>query len=283
MDSNEKNSGTLYVCATPIGNLEDITLRVLRVLREVDIIAAEDTRHTRKLLSFYEISAQLTSYHEHNKAVATVGLVQKLREGLDVALVSDAGMPGISDPGQELIKACRENGIAVTVCPGASAGIAGLVLSGICCGRYVFEGFLPRGKKERRKILESLTAEKRTIVLYEAPHRLRDTLRDMLACLGDRQVAAVREITKKFEEVRKSSVADLISHYDVDLPRGEFVLVIEGFAGEVGHCDDWPDDLNEHMELYTSTGHDEKGAMKMVAKDRGIPKSAVYSMLKIKK
>jgi len=282
MDNRDANTGMLYICATPIGNLEDISLRVLRVLREVDVIAAEDTRHTRKLLSHYEISTPLTSYHEHNKLAVTPQLVNKLCGGQAVALVSDAGMPGISDPGQELVAACHENGIAVTICPGATAGVAGLVLSGICSKRYVFEGFLPRNKKDRRKALEGLASESRTIVLYEAPHRLCATLSDMADFLDDRQVAVVREITKKFEEIRKGLAIELVEHYKGNPPRGEFVLVIEG-GRSAENTADWPEDLADHVRAYLSDGVSEMEAMKMVAKARGISKSEVYSVYKIMK
>jgi len=282
MGNEDKGIGTLYICATPIGNLEDISLRVLRVLREVDIIAAEDTRHTRKLLSHYEISTNLTSYHKHNELSATAQLVNMLCAGQDVALVSDAGLPGISDPGQGLIDACYESGIAVTICPGATAGVAGLVLSGLCTKRYVFEGFLPRKKKERRKVLEGFATERRTVVLYEAPHRLHSTLCDMNDFLGDRQVAIVREITKKFEEVRKGLIVDLIEHYKENPPRGEFVLVIEGCCS----VEDFvavPNDLSDQVRVYVSMGVEEKEAMKIVAKERGVSKSVVYSAYKIVK
>ena len=282
MSHRDLDKGTLYVCATPIGNLEDISLRVLRVLREADLIAAEDTRRTLKLLSHYEISATLTSYHEHNEVSKGRKIIEKLLSGQSVAMVSDAGLPGISDPGHELIWACNEEGINVTICPGATAGIAGLVLSGICTRRYVFEGFLPREKKERRKTLEALAREARTIVLYEAPHRLVTTLNELTKYLGDRPAAAVREITKKFEEVRRGSLTDLVCYYNDNPPRGEFVLVVEGVDVD-NVASDWPDDLVEHIGIYLAAGHEEKEAMKMTAKDRGVSKSAIYSEYKLKK
>ena len=274
--------GQLFVCATPIGNLEDITLRVLRVLGEVDLIAAEDTRRTLKLLNHYEISTPLTSYHEHNRHKKGPVLVDRLVAGQNVALVSDSGMPGISDPGQELIKICHEKGVGVTICPGASAGVAGLVLSGMDSRRYVFEGFLPRTKKERGKALEALVLERRTIVIYEAPHRILGALNEIFARLGDRRAAVVREITKKFEEVKGGRLSDLVRYYEDNPPRGEFVLVIEGACCEEDDLN-WPEDLSEHMARYLESGLEEKEAMKMVARDRKLPKSAVYSAYKIKK
>jgi len=279
--TDHREKGILYICATPIGNLEDITLRVLRTLREVDVIAAEDTRITVKLLNYYDISTPLTSYHEHNKAQKGLLLVERLLHGENIALVTDSGMPGISDPGQELILLCYENGINVTVCPGATAGVAGLVLSGICAKRYAFEGFLPRGKKERRKALEAIVAEIRTIVLYEAPHRLLETLRDLLNSLGDRKIACIREITKKFEEVRKGQLADIVEYYAENSPRGEFVIVLE--AAQTKEKMQWPTDLDGHMGMYFAKGLDEKEAMKMVAKDRAVSKSVIYHEYKINK
>ena len=277
---NEKTEGTLYICATPIGNLEDITLRVLRVLREVDLIAAEDTRRTLQLLNHYDIKTPLASYHEHNRSGRGPQLVSKLLLGTNVALVSDSGMPGISDPGWDLARLCREAGVDVTICPGASAGIAGLVLSGFDSRRYAFEGFLPREKRRRKEALAALAKERRTMVMYEAPHRLLDTLRELFENFGDREVAAVREITKKFEEARRGVLTELIEHYEESPPRGEFVLVIEGVQ-EIER--EWPEDLAEHVGIYIQAGLDEKDAMKRAAKDRGISKSDVYSAYKIKK
>ncbi|MCL2376149.1 MAG: 16S rRNA (cytidine(1402)-2'-O)-methyltransferase [Defluviitaleaceae bacterium] len=272
-----ENKGQLYICATPIGNLEDITLRVLRVLKEVDLIAAEDTRHTLKLLNHYDIKTPMTSYHEHNEAGKAVQLVDKLLGGASIALVSDCGMPGISDPGHELIKGCHEAQIPVTVCPGASAGISALVMSGISARRYAFEGFLPREKKKRKDILGSLASEHRTIILYEAPHRLLVTLRELYEHLGERQVSIVREITKKFEEVRQGSLAEMIEYYDENPVKGEFVLIIEG-AAKVPQ--DWPENIMLHVEHYVEAGLSEMDAMKKAAKDRGVAKSEVYRAYK---
>jgi len=273
--------GMLYICATPIGNLEDITLRVLRVLREVDVIAAEDTRTTIKLLNYYEISKPLTSYHEHNKIAKARHIIDKIKVGESVALVTDAGMPGISDPGQELIEMCHKEGVSVTICPGATAGVSALVLSGIAARRYAFEGFLPRDKKERRKALEALAQETCATIIYEAPHRLLETLRDLQKYVGKREVAVVREITKKFEEVQRGDLADIIEFFTEKPPKGEFVVILEGCTN-VEPANDWPESLNEHVKIYLDVGFDEKGAMKMVAKDRGVSKSIVYSEYKIK-
>jgi len=276
---NEK-IGQLYICATPIGNLEDITLRVLRILKEVDLIAAEDTRYTLKLLNYYDIKTPMTSYHEHNETGKAEKLTDKLLGGASIALVSDSGMPGISDPGHELIQRCHELQIPVTICPGASAGISALVLSGISARRYAFEGFLPRDKKKRREILQNLVNESRTIVLYEAPHRLLATLREIYEHLGERQIAIVREITKKFEEVKQGSLVDMIEYYDENPAKGEFVLIIEGAAKT---AQTWPEDVLFHVEQYIEAGLSEMEAMKKAAKDRGVAKSEIYNAYKVKK
>jgi len=272
------SNGTLYICATPIGNLEDITLRVLRVLAEVDLIAAEDTRHTLKLLNHYEIKTPLTSYHENNKNSKGGFLIQKLMDGANVALVSDSGMPAISDPGRDLVQLCYENEIAVTVCPGASAGLSALVLSGFKAQPHVFEGFLPRGDGDKREVLQLLAAERRTMIFYEAPHRLVETLKYMRQILGDRQIAVVREITKKYEEVKHGSISKMEQIFTDTPPKGEFVIVVEN-STQI-QKNEFPQDLNEHMQIYISQGFNEKQAMKMVASDRGIGKSAIYNELK---
>ena len=274
---NENNKGQLYICATPIGNLEDITLRVLRTLREVDLIAAEDTRHTLKLLNHYDIKTPMTSYHEHNEATKSESLTQKLLDGANIALVSDSGMPGISDPGRELIRKCHELQIPMQICPGASAGISALVLSGLCARRYAFEGFLPREKKKRRAALASIATEQRTIVLYEAPHRLLSALQELYEHLGDREIAVVREITKKFEEVRRGNLAEIIKYYDENAIKGEFVLVVKGSVPSV---ENWPKDIMFHVEHYVEMGMSEMEAMKKAAKDRGVAKSEVYKAYK---
>ncbi|MDR2168312.1 MAG: 16S rRNA (cytidine(1402)-2'-O)-methyltransferase [Clostridiales bacterium] len=272
-------SGILYICATPIGNLEDITLRVLRVLGEVDLIAAEDTRHTAKLLAHYEIKTPMTSYHENNREAKGAYLIERLQNGANVALVSDSGLPGISDPGRELVLACHEHGIGVTVCPGASAGLAGLVLSGFRARPHVFEGFLPRDKAARRRVLESQREAPRTVVLYEAPHRLLATLREMMEILGDRQIALARELTKKFEEISFGAISEIIAKLEERPPRGEFVIVVEG-AGEIAPT--YPEDIMFHVEQLIAQGHGEKDAIKMAAKARGLAKSEVYNKLKRK-
>lgn len=275
--------GTLYLCATPIGNLEDITLRVLRTLREVDLIAAEDTRNTIKLLNHFEIHTPMTSYHEFNKVEKAHELIGKLLEGMDIAVVTDAGTPGISDPGEVLVRFAMERGIPVTSLPGAAACVTALTMSGQETRRFAFEAFLPREKKERREILEELRSETRTIVLYEAPHHLKKTLVELMEILGDREISVCRELTKRYEEVRKSPLSEIIAYYEEHEPRGEYVLVIAGKArsqialerqesfGELT--------IAEHVAQYEAQGLDRKEAMKAVAKDRGIGKREVYQAL----
>ena len=275
----EKTTGKLYVCPTPIGNLEDVTLRVLRMLREADLIAAEDTRGTVKLLNHYEISTPMTSYHEHNKIKKGLELVKKMADGCVIALVSDAGMPGISDPGEELILMCRQNGIPVEVLPGATASVTALVLSGQPCRRFAFEGFLPKDKKERRKRLLAVAEEKRTIILYEAPHHLRDTLEELLSVIEpERPVSVCRELTKKHETCLGTTLAEAAETYRKEEPRGEFVLVIAGRSEEeeeqMEHALWEKLSFTEHMEKYADM--DRKEAMRQVAKDRGISKRDVY-------
>ena len=221
-------TGTLYLCATPIGNLEDITLRVLRTLREVDLIAAEDTRNSIRLLNHFQIKTPMTSYHEYNKIEKAWQLVDRLREGKNIALITDAGTPGISDPGEELVRICTEEGITVTSLPGPAACITALTMSGLPTRRFAFEAFLPREKKERAEILSHLKEETRTIVLYEAPHHLKKTLDELCDVLGNRQAAVCRELTKRYEEKTLSTISDLISYYKDNEPRGEYVLIIHG-------------------------------------------------------
>lgn len=278
------NSGTLYLCATPIGNLEDITLRVLRVLREVDLIAAEDTRNSIKLLNHYQIHTPMTSYHEHNKIAKAYQLVDKLRAGQRVALITDAGTPGISDPGEELVRICREEGIAVTSLPGASACVTALTMSGLPTRRFAFEAFLPRDKKERQAVLEGLRAETRTIVIYEAPHHLIATLGELQAVLGgERRLALCRELTKKHEETMQTTLADSLHYFESHEPRGEFVLVISGVSRaqlEQEQQAAWADmSVEEHMAYYESQGVDRKEAMRLVARDRGVSKRDIYQSL----
>ncbi len=276
-------SGTLYICGTPIGNLEDITIRVLNTLKEVDLIACEDTRHTIKLLNHYDIKTKMTSYHEHNKQTKGEELIKEIAGGKNIALVTDAGMPGISDPGSDLVKLCLQNGIPVTCCPGATAQVTGLVLSGISARRYAFEGFLPRDKKERKEVLQSLTSEYRTTVFYEAPHHLTTTLSDLLKALGDRKAATVREITKKHEAILTGTLSFLLDHFTQTEPLGEFVIILEGADKEQAvkdAQDKWLEiSFTEHLEIYLQKGASKKEAMKLVAADRGIPKREVYAQL----
>ncbi len=276
-------SGTLYLVATPIGNLEDITMRALRTLREVDLIAAEDTRQTLKLLNHFEIKKPMVSYYEHNKLEKGGVLIGQLLEGKNIALVSDAGSPGISDPGEELVKLAVEHGITVTMAPGPAAAVMGLVLSGLPCARFVFEGFLSVNKKSRILRLNSLKEETRTMVFYEAPHKLVNTLKDMRTVLGNRRIALARELTKKFEEIVRCTLEEALARYETEAPRGEYVLVVEGMdessaAEEVRKK--WDEmTLQEHLELYMQSGMDKKQAMKKVADDRGLSKRDIYNAL----
>ena len=275
--------GKLYLCATPIGNLEDITLRVLTTLKEVDVIAAEDTRHSIKLLNHFEIKTPMTSYHEYNKVEKARRLVEKLKEGLNIALITDAGTPGISDPGEELVRQCYASGIAVTSLPGPAACITALTVSGLGTRRFCFEAFLPAEKKERSRILEDLKRETRTMIIYEAPHHLLRTMKELKEVLGDRKVTVCRELTKKYEEIAPVTLSQAIERFSVEEPRGEFVLVIEGRAVEEMIREEqkvWEElSIEEHMERYLSLGMDKKQAMKEVAKDRGISKREVYQEL----
>lgn len=276
-------AGRLYLCATPIGNLEDITFRVVRTLKEVDVIAAEDTRNSIKLLNHFEIKTPLTSYHEFNKYDKAKVLVNRILGGENVALITDAGTPGISDPGEELVRQCYEAGVEVTSLPGAVACITALTLSGLSTRRFVFEAFLPNDKKEKTAILEELRSETRTIILYEAPHRLKKTITELVPILGNRKLTVVKELTKLHENVFLTTLEEALDYYRENEPRGEFVLVIEGkkleeikkekeaFFQEM--------DVNEHMKIYLDKGMDKKEAMKAVAVDRGIPKREVYKML----
>ena len=276
--------GTLYLCATPIGNLGDITLRVIELLKECDLIAAEDTRNTLKLLNHFNIDTPMTSYHEHNKFSKGPVLLEKLKEGKNIALVTDAGMPGISDPGEDMARLCRQEGIPVTVAPGASAVVTALVLSGMPARRFVFEGFLPTDKKEKAEVLARLEKETRTTVFYEAPHRLTDTLKELLKSAGNRDAACVREITKKYEEVKKDSLENLLAFYGENPPKGEFVVIVGGADAEKlrqEEIEGWESiSLEEHMKKYTDSGMSEKDAMKQVAKDRGVSKREIYALLK---
>ena len=276
-------AGILYLCATPIGNLEDMTFRCIRILKEVDLIAAEDTRNSIKLLNHFEIKTPMTSYHEYNKIEKGHKLVEKLLEGQNIALITDAGTPGISDPGEELVKMCQEAGITVTAVPGPAACITALTISGLATRRFAFEAFLPTDKKERQMILEELKEETRTMILYEAPHRLLKTLKLLQETLGNRRISICRELTKRHETVFATTIEDAITHYEMQEPKGECVMVIEGKSFEEIRAKEqarWEEmSIAEHMEYYESQGMDHKEAMKKVAKDRGISKRDVYKEL----
>ena len=273
-------SGKLYICPTPIGNLEDMTYRTIRILNEVDLIAAEDTRHSIKLLNHFEISKPLTSYHEHNKDSKGGYLINKLLEGENIALISDAGMPGISDPGEDIIKQAIEHNIDIEVLPGGTASITALVGSGLETAKFAFEGFLDRDKKVRRNQLEELKEERRTIIFYESPHRLKDTLKDMLKVLGNRRIAVNREITKKYQEIIREDIETVINIFNEKEVKGEFVLIVEGFKGEKTVQNSY-EDLTEREYVITlmENGMDKKDAIKTVCKDRKLKKDVVYKQV----
>ena len=282
-----KTTGTLFLCATPIGNLEDITLRVLRTLQEVDLIAAEDTRNSIKLLNHFQIKTPMTSYHEYNKIDKGRFLVEKMLSGENIALITDAGTPGISDPGEELTAMCYEAGIPVTSLPGPAACITALTLSGLPTRRFAFEAFLPMEKKERQAVLEELKNETRTIILYEAPHKLVKTLEDLYKALGNRKMTLCRELTKKHETAFQTTIEELIHYYGKEKPLGECVLVIQGKSRlemEKEAQASWESiPIEEHMRQYEGKGISRKEAMKLVAKDRGMTKRDVYQYLINKK
>ena len=277
-------AGILYLCPTPIGNLKDISERVLETLREADLIAAEDTRNSMKLMNAFDIHVPMTSYHEYNKTEKAYTLIDKLKEGTNIALISDAGTPGISDPGEVLVKMCHEEGIKVTSLPGPCACITALTLSGLSTRRFAFEGFLPSDKKERKEVLEDLKREYRTFIVYEAPHHLKNTLAELKDALGDtRKIAVCRELTKKFEEVLHFDLSSAVEYYEKNDPKGEYVLVIEGLnrSEEKEKIQkNWQViSIEEHMKIYLDAGLDKKEAMKAVAKDRGVSKSEIYNSL----
>ena len=280
------NPGTLYICATPIGNLEDITYRVLRCLREVDLIAAEDTRNSIRLLNHFEIKTPMTAYHEYNKYDKARYLVQELLNGKNIAIITDAGTPCISDPGEELVRQAAEAGIVITSLPGPAACITALTLSALPTRRFAFEAFLPAEKKERQEILAELSRETRTMIVYEAPHHLRKTLAELAETLGeDRRISLCRELTKTHEESIRTTLGDAIAKYEAEEPRGEYVLVIEGKSREALRqeaIEDWTAmPLADHMQHYLDQGLSEKDAMKAVAKDRGLGKREVYQAWKV--
>ena len=277
------SKGTLYLCATPIGNLEDMTFRAVRILKEVDVIAAEDTRNSVKLLNHFDIHTPMTSYHEFNKIDKGQYLVKRLLEGENIALITDAGMPGISDPGEELVRMCRDAGVPVTAVPGACACVTALVISGRPTRRFCFEAFLPTDKKERRAVLEELKTETRTSIIYEAPHRLVKTLQELLNELGDRNITVCKELTKKHETCFETTLKEAVPYYEQNEPRGEYVLVLEGCARQ--QMEQEAQDalkemsLGDHMKLYEEQGMNRKDAMKQVAKDRGVGKREIYQAL----
>ena len=276
-------AGKLYLCATPIGNLEDITMRVLRTLQEVDLIAAEDTRNSMKLLNHFEIKTPMTSYHEYNRIEKAHVLIAKMQEGTNIALITDAGTPGLSDPGEDLVRLCYEAGIEVTSLPGACACVTALTLSGLGTRRFCFEAFLPMEKKERQEILNELKEETRTIIVYEAPHRLVRTLGELLEALGNRRLTICRELTKKHETAFQTTLEEALEYYQEQEPRGECVLVLEGKSREQVRLEQqqsWESiSIEEHMEQYLAKGMDRKEAMKQVAKDRGVSKRDIYQAL----
>lgn len=276
-------AGTLYLCATPIGNLQDMTQRVIETLRMVDVIAAEDTRNSIKLLNHFDIHTPMTSYHEYNKVEKAEQLVGQLLEGRQIALITDAGTPAISDPGEVLVRMCHEHNVPVTSLPGPCACITALTLSGLSARRFCFEGFLPAEKKERRVVLEELGRESRTMILYEAPHHLVGTLEELYGCLGNRRITLCRELTKKFESVMPTSLEQALEYYRTEEPRGEYVLVLEGKSFQELRREEiasWEAmTIEEHMAYYEGQGMDSKAAMKQVARDRGVGKREIYAYL----
>lgn len=276
-------AGILYLCATPIGNLGDMTPRVTETLRAVDIIAAEDTRNSIKLLNHFEIKTSMTSYHEYNKIEKADYLVEQLLQGKNVALITDAGTPAISDPGEVLVQKCRQADITVTSLPGAAACITALTLSGLSTRRFCFEGFLPADKKEKAEVLQELREESRTIILYEAPHRLIRTLKELYENVGNRRITLCRELTKKFETILPTTLEDALAYYETQEPRGEYVIVMEGKSRQEKRKEEKESwlamSIEEHMAYYEKEGMDQKSAMKQVAKDRGVTKREIYQYL----
>lgn len=276
-------TGQLYLCATPIGNLGDMTPRVIETLQQVDVIAAEDTRNSIKLLHYFKIKTPMTSYHEYNKVEKAKYLVEQMAEGKQVALITDAGTPAISDPGEILVSMCQEAGIPVTSLPGAAACITALTLSGLSTRRFCFEGFLPSEKKEKKAVLQDLINEARTIILYEAPHHLVRTLKELYEVLGNRRITLCRELTKKFETIFPTTLEGALSYYEKNEPRGEYVLVIEGKSLEALKKEKqevWQElSIEQHMQFYEEQGMDRKEAMKRVAADRGTAKRDIYQYL----
>lgn len=273
-------TGTLYLCATPIGNLEDMTFRAVRILKEVDVVAAEDTRHTRKLLTHFDIHTPLVSYHEHNKLGRGPELIERLLAGESIACVSDAGMPGISDPGSHLAMLAIEAGITVTPVPGANAGLSALIASGLDTTEFHFIGFLSKQKKNRLETLARIKPIQGTLIFYESPHRLKDTLGELLDVLGDRNIAAARELTKKFEEFRRGTITELIAYYKEEAPRGEFTLIVNGAGEEEARVEEETIDMTveEELILLIENGTEKKEAIRQVARRRNMPKREVYQI-----
>ena len=273
-------TGTLYLCATPIGNLEDMTFRAVRILREVDVVAAEDTRHTRKLLTHFDIHTPLVSYHEHNKLGRGPELIERLLAGESIACVSDAGMPGISDPGSHLAMLAIEAGITVTPVPGANAGLSALIAAGLDTTEFHFIGFLSKQKKNRLETLARIKPIQGTLIFYESPHRLKDTLGELLDVLGDRSIVAARELTKKFEEFRRGTITELIAYYKEEAPRGEFTLIVNGAGEEEARVEEETIDMTveEELILLIENGTEKKEAIRQVARRRNMPKREVYQI-----
>ncbi len=274
-----QNYGTLYLVGTPIGNLEDITYRAVRILSEVDLIAAEDTRHSIKLLNHLKISKPMISYHDNNRISRAKELVNKLKEGLNIALISDAGMPSISDPGEELVSMAISQGIEVTAVPGPSASLTALILSGLPSGRFVFEGFLPQKHSDRVKFLEAIKYEERTVIFYEGPHRVKNMLADVRKVFGERRMSVLRELTKVHEEAIRGTISEVIAHFETNEPRGEFVIVVEGSKKKENTSDYSDLTIEEHVRRYIEQGYGRMDAMKLAAKDRGISKRDIYGLL----
>lgn len=274
-------SGKLFLCGTPIGNLEDITYRVISTLKACDVVYAEDTRHSIRLLNHFQISKPLHSYHEHNMVPAGKEIVEKLKRGEQIALVTDAGMPGISDPGEALVKLCIENELDFEVIPGVTAFTTALVGSGLDTSRFVFEAFLSRDKKQKRALLEKIKKETRTILFYESPHRLKETLKVMLEVLGDRKLVLARELTKKFEEYRRGTIESILTYYETHEIKGEIVLVVEGYQETESDLIVYnpQESVKEHVNRLIVDGIDKKEAMKIVATERKIKKTEVYAVL----
>lgn len=279
-EQKTSTAGKLYLCATPIGNLDDITFRLIKTLKQVDLIAAEDTRRSIKILNHLEIEKPMVSYHEHNKMAAGPKLIEKMLEGQQVALVSDAGMPAISDPGEDLVKMAIENGIEIECIDGPVAAIHALVLSGFSTRRFAFEGFVERQSKDRRKQFEALQYDNRTLIFYEAPHRLKDFLKDAFKVLGNRRVAICRELTKRFEEILRMTLDEALTYFETHEVKGEFVVILEGFEGDAPKSENVLDlfSIEEELQHLIAAGHSKKDAIAMTATRRGLPKKEVYSV-----